>query len=158
MQQARTRAVGEDGIFARAYPEHLLDELDALPDCAGIRERTVVAMLVVKRSAMKTEPRIRVPGHYEVRIRLVIPEEDVVARAERLDEVVLEEQRLAFRARDRRLHARDVRNHDLRAGRDARRLLKVRRDALAKIERLADVQHFAGRVEHAVDARQVRQA
>ena len=107
---------------------------------------------------MEAEPGKSAPGHDEIRIGLVVPEKDVVARAERLDQVVLEQQRLALGARDRRLDGRYVRDHHLRAGRDTRGLLEVRRDALPEIERLADVQHFPGRIEHAVYTGKVRQA
>ena len=58
-------------------------------------------------------------------------------------QVVLEQQRLAFRARHRRLDARDLRDH---RG-DARLvpgLLEIVRDALLEVARLADVERLAG--------------
>ena len=96
----------------------------------------------------------------EVRIALVVDEADVEARRERLDQVVLEQQRLGLRAHHRRLHADDAGDHV--AGPDrafaARMALgEIARDALLEVARLADVEHVVGGVEEAVDAGQVRQ-
>ena len=74
----------------------------------------------------------------------------------RLDQVVLEQQRFAFGTRDRRFDARDLRDHR-RGARMVIGLLKVARHALLQIARLADVERLAGGVEHAIDARPIRQ-
>jgi hypothetical protein len=60
---------------------------------------------------METELRRIVAGDHQVRIRLVVLEQDVEARLVRLDQAVLEEQRLGFVADDGRLDAADVRDH-----------------------------------------------
>ena len=62
-------------------------------------------MLAIERAAMEPQLRIRIAGHADVRIALVVAEQDVVARLERLDVIVLEQQRFAFRA-NRRLSTR----------------------------------------------------
>ena len=46
-------------------------------------------------------------GDLQVRVALVVAEQDVVARVQRLDQVVLEQQRFGFGAHHRRLHPRD---------------------------------------------------
>ena len=79
-------------------------------------------------------------GDLQVRVALVVAEQDVEARVQRLDQVVLEQQRLGLGAHHRRLQARDARHHvaDARA---AVVLVEVARDALLQVARLADVEH-----------------
>ena len=105
---------------------------------------------------MEAQLRIRVARHADVRIALVVAKQDVVARLERLDEVVLEQQRLALGAHGRRLDARDLRDHRGDA-RLVAALLEIARDALLQVARLADVERAAGGVEHPVHAGQMRQ-
>ena len=105
---------------------------------------------------MEAQLRELLAGQADVRIALVVAEQDVVARLERLDQVVLEQQRLAFGARDRGLDARDLRDHH-RDARLVRALLEVARHALLQVARLADVERVAGGVLHPVDAGPVRQ-
>jgi hypothetical protein len=84
--------------------------------------------------------------------RLVVAELDVEARAELLDQIGFEQQRLGFgRGRDdldihgRCDHAQDARGQGrIDAG--------IGRQPLADILGLADVKHVASRIEHAVDA------
>ena len=115
-------------------------------------------MAIVQSAAVETEPRKIVTADDQIRIGLVVPEKNVVARIERLDEIVFEQQRFAFRARDGGFDLRHMRDHVLRARRLPDGLLEVRRDAFAQVERFPDVQYFALGVEHTVDAGQVRQA
>src|SRR6185437_9863747 len=91
--------------------EHLLERRDAVAHRAGARERPEVLVLAVERAAMEAKLRKRITGQADVRIALVVAEEDVVARLERLDEVVLEQQRLAVRAHRGGVDPRDLRNH-----------------------------------------------
>jgi hypothetical protein len=92
----------------------------------------------------------------QVGVALVVAKQDVVARLERLDQVVLEQQRLGLGAHHGGLHARDLRDHvaDARA---AVALLEVVGNALLQVARLAHVEHRARGVEVAVDTRQLRQ-
>lgn len=156
MQQARPRTVVEHRILAGAQLEYALQDLDALAHRPRTRERPEILVLLVDRAAVIRHARKAVRGELQVRIRLVVAKQDVVARRERLDKVVLEQQRLGLRARDGRLDARDARDHH----RDARRQLRFRevaRHALLQVARLADVKHGARCVVIAVDARHVRQ-
>ena len=156
VQHARPRPVREHRVLAGAQLKDLLQERHPLAHGARARERTEVAVLAVEAAAVEAQLREPVAGEAHVGIALVVAEEDVVARFLRLDQVVLEEQRLAFRARHRRLDARDLREHhgDPRL---VRTLLEVARHALLQVARLADVERRAGGIEHPVDARAVRQ-
>ena len=90
VQQARPRAVVEDGVLAGAQAEHLLDQLDRLLDRPGARERAEVAVLAVDRAAVvgdaRERPRRRAAagfgaaGDLQVRVALVVAEQDVEAR------------------------------------------------------------------------------
>src|SRR5581483_7694049 len=121
MQHAGPRAIGENGVLAGANLEYLLERRDAVAYRTGARERSEVLVLAVERAAMKAKLRKGIAGKAHVRIALVVAEEDVVARLERLDEVVLEQQRLAVGAYGGGLDARDLRNHR----RDARLVLAL---------------------------------
>src|SRR5713101_7798624 len=156
VEKAGPRAVLEDRIFAGAQPKHPLQQLDALAHRARVRKRTEVVVGLVHRPAVKAETREFPAAHHQVGIGLVVAEQDIVARAERLDEIVLEDQRLRFGAGDRDLDRRDLRQHhgDARA---VLRFLKIRRDALFQVARLADIERLPLPADHAVHARQTRQ-
>src|SRR5207237_9901025 len=113
VQQAGARAVLEHRVLAGAQAEHALQELDALAHRVGVRKRAEVAVLPVLRAAVESEARELVPGDGQVRIGLVVAEQDVVARREALDEVVLEEKRLALGSGRRQLDACNLRQHYL---------------------------------------------
>ncbi len=102
---------------------------------------------------MDQQPRIRVCGEQQVRIALVVAQQDVVARPEALDQRVFEQQRLGFRVRDRDLDAGDLRDQRAGLGR-VDGLAEVARHAALQVARLADVQHLTLDIEHAVDAGQ----
>ena len=105
---------------------------------------------------MEPQLRKRVAREAHVRIALVIAKENVVARLLRLDQVVFEQQCLALGARDGRLHTRDLREHH-GDSRFVRALLKIARNPFFEVARLADVERLAGRIEHPVDTRTMRQ-
>jgi hypothetical protein len=113
-------------------------------------------MDAVEPPAMEAKLRKRLAGQADVRIALVVAEEDVVARLLRLDEVVLEQQRLALGARHRRFDSHHLREHH-RDPRFVRALLEIARHALLQVARLADVKGFALAVVHPVDAGTMRQ-
>jgi hypothetical protein len=152
VQQARARAMREHRVVAGAQPEHALQVPDGLADRPGAWIGTKVAIALDVRPAVEADLRILVPRDQDVAVALVVAEEDVVAGREALDEVVLEQQRLRLGARDRGLGAGDLGDHHRRAR--AREVpLEVRGDALLQVSRLADVDHLAGGVPEAVDAR-----
>src|SRR5690606_417406 len=86
----------------------------------------------------------------EVRVALVVAEQDVVARLQGLDEVVLEQQRLGLGPDHRRFHARDAADH-LADARAVVALLEIAADTLFQVARLAHVQQLPLGVEVAID-------
>ena len=95
-------------------------------------------------------------GDLEVRVALVVAEQDVELGVQRLDQVVFQQQRLGLGAHHRGLHAHDLADHVANA-RAAMVLLEVARYPALEVERLAHVQQRILRVEIAVHARQRRQ-
>ncbi len=166
VQQAGPRAVREHGVLAGAQPEDLLDQVDRLLHRPGAGIGPEVAVPTVDRAPVVRHAREarrrrrrragRRAADLQVRVALVVAEQDVEPRVQRLDQVVLEQQRLGLGAHHRGLEPRDASDHvaDARA---AVVLLEVARDPLLQVAGLADVQHLAGRVEVAVDAGQRRQ-
>ncbi len=157
VQQAGPRPVREHRVLAGAQPEHLLQRLDRLAHRPRVRIRSEVAVAPVDGTPVVDDARELVAGELQVRVRLVVAKQDVVARRRRLDQVVLEQQRLGLGARHRGLDAHDALEHV----RDARALLaarEVRGHPLLQVARLADVEHRVAGADHPVDARTVRQA
>jgi hypothetical protein len=95
-------------------------------------------------------------GDLQVGVALVVAEQDVEARRQGLDEVVLEQQRFGLGAHDRGFQPRDARHH-LPDARAAVVLVQVAGHALPEVARLAHVQQAALRVEPAVHTGQARQ-
>ena len=95
------------------------------------------------------------PGDFQIGIRFVVAEQNVIARLQGLDQVIFKQQRLGFAARDRRLQPHDAFDHHCRA-RTGQRLLEIAGDALLEVASLADVQQIVVRIEVAVYAWQMR--
>ncbi len=156
VQQAGPRAIREHRVLAGAQPEYLLDQVDRVLHRPGARVGAEVAVLLVDGATVIGHARKGGRHQLEVRIALVVAKQDVEARAERLDQVVLEQQCLGFAAHHRGLEPRDAFDHQADA-RACMVLLEVARHALPEVARLADVEHGAGRVEVAIDTRPLRQ-
>src|SRR5690606_17875794 len=121
------------------------------------RIRAEVAPRDAARSAVQGQPRPRFLGDQHAGIALVVAQQHVVARPPRLDQPVLQQQRLGLGAGDRDLHARDLGQH----GDRPRRLwggAEVGGDALFQRARLAHVEHALVAGDHAVDARRGAQS
>ena len=166
VQQAGPRSVGKHRVFASAQPEHFLQKLNALLHRPGAGVRAKVAVLFVHRPTVVRHARKDLPwrvasgpgraGDLEVRVALVVAEQDVELGVQRLDQVVFQQQRLGLGAHHRGLHAHDLADHVANA-RAAMVLLEVARYPALEVERLAHVQQRILRVEIAVHARQRRQ-
>jgi hypothetical protein len=152
VEQARPGAALEHGIGARAEQERPLQHVDSAVDGAGRGERPEVVALAVARTPMLEDlRRLVVTGDQDVGERLVVPQQHVVARAEPLDQVGLEQQGLGFGAHGHEFHRRGGGDH----ARDAVGVVagpRVAGDARLQVARLADVDHIACRIDHAVDA------
>ena len=157
VQQAGPRTVFVHAVGAGTQAKDLLQELHAFAHGAGVRKRAEIAVARVEAATVKCQARECMPRQRQVRIGFVVPEKYVVARAERLDQVVFEDQRFGLGARHRGFERMHLAQHQADARRQPGLLLKIRRDAFFEIARLADVERLPRRAQHAVDAGQVRQ-
>ncbi len=115
--QARPGAVLEEAVPALAHGEDLLQVVERFAHRAGAGERPEIPPLPLAATAVKAQPReALVGGEVDVGIALVVAQQDVVARAQLLDEVVLEDQRLGLGVGHRDLHVGDLRHHGLGLG------------------------------------------
>ncbi len=97
-----------------------------------------------------------VAGDHDIGKRLVVAQKHVEARPQALDQVGFEQQRLGLRPRRDEFHMGGFAHHLGEAvGMDP--ALRIIADTLLEAARLADVKHVLRIVEHAVDARRVRQ-
>jgi hypothetical protein len=165
VKQARPRAVGKHRVLAGAQAEHLLQQLDGFLHRPAVRVRPEVAVPlvdaapVVGHARKALQRRLALPvlgshaGDLEEGVALVVAEQDVVPGVLRLDEVVLQQQRLGLGAHHRGLQAHDLAHHvaDARA---AVLLGEIAGHALLEVARLAHIQQRALGVEIAVHARQ----
>ncbi len=166
VQQTGPRAVGEDRVLAGAQAEHLLDQVDRLLHRPGARVGAEVAVPAVDAAAVVGDAReasrlrrgeaLAAAGDLQVGVALVVAEQDVELGVQRLDQVVLEQQRLGLGAHHGRFQPRDARHH-MADARAAVVLVEVAGHALLQVARLADVQHLVARVEVAVHAGQAGQ-
>jgi hypothetical protein len=150
---ARKRAVDLDA--AGADLEHPLHHLHRPAAGARRQERPEVAVPVLQDAARDVGARPLLPRrHLDVRVGLVVPQQDVVAGLVLLDEGVLEGEGLALGVRDDRVDRLELGEERLglrvlRPGRE------VRREAPADRPRLADVEDLPLRVAVEVDPRLV---
>ncbi len=141
------------GVGAGAQQKRALQRVDGAADRAGRRERAEIIAFAVPRAAMLQDLRHGVvAGDEDEGERLVVPEHHVEARLQPLDQVRLEQQRLDLGRRGDELHARRVGDHP----RDAVVVPgapRIALHALLQVPRLADIEHLAGAIDHAIDAR-----
>ena len=157
MQQARPRAPGEHRIRTRAQQERALQRVERGVHRARRGERAVINTFGVARAAVLQDLRIVVIGaQKDVGEALVVAEQNIVTRLQPLDQVRFEQQRLGLRRRLDEDHRARFRDHAQDAVRMAR-VLGVGRDALLQTRGLADIEHVALRVQHAIDAGPVGQ-
>src|SRR4029077_4069634 len=119
---------------------------------ARVGERAEVTLPLRARAAVEGEPREAVlVAQMDRGKALVIAQHDVEAWLVRLDEVVLEQQRLGLGVGDRDLDGRDLLHERLHLGIDVARG-EVRAHAILQAPRLADIEQLLLRPEHAIDA------
>ena len=156
-QQTRPRTAFEHGVRTTAQQERALQRVQRAIDRTRRSKGTEVIAFAVLGAAMLDDLRRHmITGDENVGKRLVVPQRHVEARLQTFDEIGFEQQRLDLGRRLHELHRRRRRDHP----RDAARVteqLGVRRNALLEVRGLADVEHLAFGIEHAVDARRIRQ-
>ena len=77
-------------------------------------------------------------GDLEIRVALVVPKKNVVLRAQGLDEIVFQQERLGLGAHHRRFQPRNSAHHMANA-RASVLLAEVAADPLFQVARLADI-------------------
>src|SRR5690554_418604 len=92
MQKARTRTIRKYTVFAGSQPEHPLQDLDGLAHRPTVGIRTKEPALTAGGTTVIRDARVFMPAEHQVGIGFVIPEQNVVARLESLDQVVLKQQ------------------------------------------------------------------
>src|SRR5579863_5510867 len=152
--KARPRMIAREIHVARGYPEAAMDEVH---DAIGEIRREVRA--IVMRAVLLQAPRhvdARIPlgkRQLDVRVTLVVTQQDVVARLELLDEVVLERERLFLIVDNDGFEVLGGLKHQVALLVERPTLLKVGAHAALERLRLADVDGPALRVFEDVDAR-----
>ena len=157
VQQARPVARLEEAVGATAQQEQLLQRVQRVVDAARAGERAVVIARRPPRPAMLLDAReIVIAAQQDERKRLIVAQQHVIGGAIALDQLRLEQQRLGLVVgRDDR-HRPRLRDHPLQPLGEALHL-RVIRHALLQRARLADVQHVALGIVHAIDAGARRQ-
>src|SRR5690606_5286286 len=142
MQQTGATAIGVDAVLTGAQPKHLLQDLNGFTHPPGVGIRAKEMALPAGTAPVIGNTRRLVRADHQVGVGLVIPEKNVVAWPQTLDEVVFQQQGLGLAAGNSHLDARDTRHHMGNAG-TAQRFLKVRADTTLEIPRLAHIQYLA---------------
>ncbi len=80
--QTRAGPVTEKGVLALPYLEYLLQDIEGVPDAVSRGKRAKVAPFLLLSAAMECQSRIFVFARkVDVRVRFVIPKNDVVGRS-----------------------------------------------------------------------------
>ena len=153
IEQAGPGAAFEEAVGAGADQKRALQRRDGAVDRAGGGERPEIPAGPRLRAAMLEDLRRPVvAGDQDIGKRFVVAQLHVEARPQLLDQIGFEQQRLGLgRGRDD-LDRHGCGDHAQDARRQRRVDAGVGRKPLADVLRLADVEHVAGGVEHAVDA------
>ena len=152
VEQAGPLAVGEEAVRAAAQKEKLLQGVKRGRNAPGARERAEILPFDAPRAAMLAHLRERmVLAQQDKGEAFVVAEQHVVRRAETLDQLRLEQQRLGLGAGGDDGHRPCLRDHALEALGQLGDL-RVIGDAGLQPLGLADVEHVAARVLHAVHA------
>ena len=156
VQQARPRAVGIHCILAGAQTKDLLQYLDGFTHGPAVRVRTKKTPFARCAASVIGDARRIMRTDFQIRVRLVIAEQDVIPGPQALDQVVFQQQGLGLGARDGDLDALDPRHHmgNARAGQI---FLEIRRHALFKVTCLADIQHLIVFIDVPINAGQIGQ-
>ena len=156
--QAGALVVAGDLAVAREIRENLAEHVERLIHRARIGERAKVARAVLLHLARRQHLGEGVlPVDLDVGIALVVLEPDVELGLVLLDEVTFQQQRFQFRVRRPDFQIGDLGNEPLRLGRQIRAGVKVRPDAVAQVDGLADVDDRPARVTVDIDAGASRQ-
>src|SRR5260364_416230 len=100
MQQTGPRAMVKYGVLATAQLKNALHNMDALAYRARIRKRAEIMMRLIGCAAITGNARNTMRAQLKIRIGFVIPEQNVVARRERFNQIIFKQQGFRLGARD----------------------------------------------------------
>ena len=153
IEQAGPGAAFEEAVGAGADQERALQRRDGAVDRAGGGERPEIAPGPRLRAAMLEDlRRPMVAGDQDIGKRLVVAQLHVEARPQLLDQIGFQQQRFGLGRGGDDLDRHGRRDHAQDARRQRRVDAGVGGEPLADVLRLADIEHVAGGIEHAVDA------
>ena len=116
--QARARARFKITVGTIAQQEHTLQLVERTVDRARARERAIVIAFLLFRAAMFFDHRVSVIfRHQNIGKGFVVTQQDIVARFQLLDQVLLKQQRLGLRPCRQEHHRRSFADHPRDAGR-----------------------------------------
>ena len=152
IEQARPRPALEERIAARAQQEGALQRIDGAIDRPYRRERPVIMARPRARAAMLEDLRRPMIGcDQNIGKRFVVAQHHVEARPQPLDEIGFEQQRLGLGAGDDEFERAGGGDHALDAGVEPGRT-RIGLDALFDVLGLADIEHVAAAIDHAINA------
>ena len=158
IEKAGTCPCFKDRIGAGPQKKGTLESIDRAAYGTSGSKRTEIIALAGSCAAMFEDARCPViAGQKNVRKRLIVAQQHVEARTQSLDKIGLEQQSFGFCAGNDEFHHRRLTDHPhnaIRMGYAAR----IIGDAFLEIARLADIEHIAIAVEHAIDAGTIGQA
>ncbi|OIQ67457.1 hypothetical protein GALL_509640 [mine drainage metagenome] len=153
VEQAGPRAALEKRVGAGAYQEGALQRRDGAIDRARGRERAEILPGPGLGAAMLEDlRRPMIARDQNIGKRLVVAQLHVEARAQLLDQVGLEQQRLGLGRGGDDLDRNGRRDHAQNARRQGRGHPRIGGEPLAAVLRFADIEYVVGRVQHAIDA------
>ena len=151
--ETRAVAVGEEPVVAVPETEETRELLERLTDGRGVRVGTEAAARGPAGAVEDEAGETQGLDETDVGIALVVAEDDVVTRPVVLDEVALEEEGLGRARRHRDLDVRHL-GEETADPRPEPLGMGVALKARAETVGLADVEHLARGVQHAVDPRE----
>src|SRR5690606_17572020 len=92
IEQAGPRAIGENAVLAGTQAKYPLQDLYGFTHCPGIRIWPKIPAFAAGAATIIGNSGNLVTTEHQIGIRLVIPEQNVVARLQALDQIVLEQQ------------------------------------------------------------------
>ena len=156
--ETRPRALAGDHLVARSNAKQLVRQAHRPPRELGRQQRTRVDVAVALDGARHQHTRKRLGrGQLQVRIVLVIAQQDVELRLTLLDQVVLERQRLDHRVGDDHLQPGDFVEQRVALGIRTVQA-EIAAHTIPQRPRLADIDRLASVVQIQIDARLLRQS
>ena len=152
--QTGTAARGKKTVLTLTHTKHLGEHLQRIPRRLHIRKRPKKLALLA-RAAMQRKARKRMRRQHDIRIGLVIAQQNIELRQMRFDQIILQNQRFRFRMRNRRINIDHLPHQGARLGAHAA-VAEITRQAITQILRLADIKHLALGIAHLINPRQRR--